>query len=113
MSRTPHARRKDHTVDVTSPQASSLPPPSAATPSAAPLMPSAGSNAKPHVAGAAPTPTNYVAPVAGKRRRSRTRIYTISALLFLAVSVAGYIGFRSYIYGDDAPPVPVLDDLGG
>ena len=102
-------------MDVASPQSSSLPPPSAAVPSAAPIMPVAESNAKPHVAGAAPSsaPGTYVAPRPEKRRRSRTRVYTIGTLLFLAVSVAGYIGFRSYIYGDDAPPVPVLDDLGG
>jgi len=32
--------------------------------------------------------------------------------VFVVVSVGGYFGFRSYIYGDDAPPVPVLDELG-
>ena len=40
-------------------------------------------------------------------------MYTIGAVVFLVISIVGYIGFRSYIYGDDAPPVPVLDDLGG
>lgn len=46
-------------------------------------------------------------------RWSRTRKYTIGAIVFLLISAAGYIGFREYIYGDDAPPIPVLDDLTG
>lgn len=46
-------------------------------------------------------------------RWSRTRKYTIGAIAFLLISAAGYVGFREYIYGDDAPPIPVLDDLTG
>jgi hypothetical protein len=111
MTNTHRARRKDHTVDVDLQQQAPLPPPSASTASATPIMPQAASNARPHVAGA--TPAAYVAPPAERRGRSRTRVYTISAVVFLVISIAGYIGFRSYIYGDDAPPVPVLDDLGG
>lgn len=110
MQTTPSAHRKDHTVDGNLQQAP-LPPPSAPEQSVAPIMPQAGSNARPHVAGAAPAA--YVAPPAARRRRSRTRVYTIGAVVFLALSIAGYIGFRQYIYGDDAPPVPVLDDIGG
>lgn len=55
---------------------------------------------------ARPTPTS-------PDRSNRSRVFTISVVLAVIVSVAGYIGFRSYIYGDDAPPIPVLDDLGG
>ncbi len=49
----------------------------------------------------------------GGVRPRRTRWYTIGVVVFVVVSVGGYFGFRSYIYGDDAPPVPVLDELGG
>lgn len=47
-----------------------------------------------------------------RRPRSRGRVYVISTIVFLAISAAGYVGFRAYIYGDDAPPIPVFDDLG-
>ena len=45
-----------------------------------------------------------------KRKRSRAKVYTVGALVFLVISVAGYVGFREYIYGDDAPPVIDLGD---
>ena len=77
----------------------------------APVMPVAQSNRMPHLAGT--QAKMYVPPTASRPRMSRSRIYGIGAVLFVVISVAGYIGFRSYIYGDDAPPVPVLDDLGG
>ena len=101
------------------------PPPSGASPDepqppAAPLVPepsmssptipAAQSNRLPQMAGVTARP--YVAPKPAAVRRSRTKVYTIGAVFFLLVSVAGYIGFRSYIYGDEAPPIPVLDDLG-
>jgi len=104
-----HARRKDHTVDVELEQNAPLPPPTAA-PSTTPIVPQARSNATPYVAGSAPT-VDYTPPRAPRKGWSRTRLYTVGAVVFLAISVAGYIGFRSYIYGDDAPPVPVLDDF--
>jgi len=96
-------------VDGNLEQQTPLPPPVAATPSASPIMPKASSNSRPHIAGV--TPTAYVPPPAGRSRRRRTRVYTVGVAVFLAICVAGYLGFRSYIYGDDAPPVPVLDDL--
>ena len=45
-------------------------------------------------------------------RPRRTRWYTIGALVFVFVSIGGYFGFRAYIYGDDAPSIPVVDSLG-
>jgi hypothetical protein len=48
-----------------------------------------------------------------RTRPGRSRWYTFGALLFVVVSVGGYLGFRAYVYGDDAPPIPLLDDLGG
>lgn len=87
----------------------SLPPPVTTTPSTTPNLPQAGSNTIPHRAGTAPTP--YVAPPVQRATRSRTRVYTIGTIVFVVLSIGGYIGFREYIYGDDAPPVPVLDDL--
>ena len=116
-------------MNVTTPDSSPLPPPPpegrtagphaaaaapAAEPSAAerpaesPVMPAAGSNRIPQLAGA--NPQTYVAPK--MERRSRSKVYGLGAVFFIVVSVAGYFGFRSYIYGEDAPPVPVLDDLG-
>lgn len=74
-----------------------------------PTVPAAHSNLMPQMAGATAQP--YVAPKPPVARRSRTKVYAIGTLIFLTISIAGYIGFRSYIYGDDAPPVPVLDDL--
>jgi hypothetical protein len=71
-------------------------------------MPTAHSNAIPHTTDR--SSTAYVAPAPARRRRSRTRVYTIGAFVFLAISIGGYIGFRAYIYGDNAPPIPVLDD---
>ncbi len=49
---------------------------------------------------------------AGVRPR-RTGWYTIGVVVFVVVSVGGYFGFRAYIYGDDAPSIPVIDELGG
>ncbi len=115
---------KRTTVDVSTPGNSPLPPPgSGASPeghqappaprahepaTTAPTMPAAQSNRMPQMAGATAQP--YVAPKPAAVRRSHAKVYTIGAVIFLLVSVAGYIGFRSYIYGDDAPPIPVLDD---
>ena len=48
-----------------------------------------------------------------RARSGRSRWYTVGVVVFVIVSVGGYFGFRAYIYGEDAPPVPVLDDLGG
>lgn len=96
-------------MDVSLQQQTPFPPPTAPAPVEAPIMPVARPNVIPHTTDAKPT---YVPPPSGRSRRSRTKTYTIGAIIFLAISVAGYIGFRSYIYGDDAPPVPVLDDLG-
>lgn len=112
-------------MDVSTSENSPLPPPSLgaqpATPNEPvatrdpeltvnPTMPAAHSNRMPQLAGATARP--YVAPKSAAARRSRTKVYAIGTMIFLAISVAGYIGFRSYIYGDDAPPLPVLDDLG-
>lgn len=111
-------------MNVSTSDNSPLPPPSsgaiaAESPAAAegqvaepraamPVMPAAGSNRLPQLTGA--NPQAYVAPkVAG---RSRSRVYGIGAIVFISIALAGYFGFRSYIYGDDAPPLPVLDDLG-
>lgn len=54
--------------------------------------------------------TEFRAP---RQRRpwSRTRRYTVGGIVFLLLSVAGYFGFREYIYGDDAPPIPVVGEL--
>lgn len=103
------ARRGDQIVDVSLQRETPFPPPTAPTPVEAPIMPAARPNVIPHTTDAKPT---YVPPPLGRSRRSRAKTYTIGAIIFLAISIAGYIGFRSYIYGDDAPPVPVLDDLG-
>lgn len=48
-----------------------------------------------------------------RQKWSRSRKYTIGAIVFLLISAAGYVGFREYIYGDDAPPIPFVDDLSG
>lgn len=52
------------------------------------------------------------APVA-RTRSGRSRWYTVGVLVFVVTSVGGYFGIRAYIYGEDAPPIPVLDDLVG
>ena len=77
----------------------------------APVMPVAQPNRMPQLAGS--QANVYVPPTKPRPRVSRSKVYGIAAVVFLVISIAGYIGFRSYIYGDDAPPVPVLDDLGG
>jgi hypothetical protein len=84
-----------------------LRPPSGSPPQ--PIAPPTGSNRTPHLAG---DPITAFVPPPARHQRSRTRVYTVGAVVFVVISVACYIGFRSYIYGDDAPPVPVLDDLG-
>lgn len=95
------AERKDHTVTGTN-------PPTAAA--AQPAMPAAQPNLRPHVAGQAgdrPAP----APAAPPRRGpSRAKVYGIAAAVLVVISAIGYFGFREYIYGEDAPPIPVLDD---
>lgn len=48
-----------------------------------------------------------------RKKWSRTRKYTVGAIVFLSISVAGYFGFREYIYGEDAPPIPVVGDVTG
>ncbi len=78
---------------------------------AAPVMPAARSNRMPQLAGA--NAQVYEPPKARRARRSRSRIYGIGAVIFIGITVVGYLGFRSYIYGDDAPPIPVIDDLSG
>ncbi len=40
-------------------------------------------------------------------------MFTVGAVLAVIFSVVGYLVFRTYIYGDDAPPIPVFDGLGG
>ncbi len=40
-------------------------------------------------------------------------MFTIGAVLTVVFSVVGYLVLRAYIYGDDAPPIPVFDGLGG
>lgn len=37
-------------------------------------------------------------------------MFVITVVLAVITSVAGYLGFRTYIYGDDAPPIPVLGE---
>lgn len=96
------------------PTAARVDAPTVAAPAAepiAPVMPVARSNRMPQLAGA--EAQVYVPPRVARARMSRSKVYGIGAVLFLVISVAGYIGFRSYIYGDDAPPLPVVDDLGG
>ncbi len=112
-------------MDASTPQNPPLPPPPqgavpapaqesvaarAPEPTISPSMPAAHSNRMPQMAGATAQP--YVPPKPERAERSRTKVYALGTVIFLAISIAGYIGFRSYIYGDDAPPVPVLDDLG-
>jgi hypothetical protein len=48
-----------------------------------------------------------------RARSGRSRWYKVGVVVFVVTSVGGYFGLRTYIYGEDAPPIPVLDDLGG
>lgn len=103
--------RKDHTVSGTNTPTSPLPPPSSSrVEPVAPTMPAAQPNLVPHVArqaGDRPAPVTAAPP---RRGPSRAKVYGIAAAVFLVLSVIGYFGFREYIYGDDAPPIPVLDE---
>lgn len=118
------AERKDHTVPGMTEHAP-LPPPTtasgvppngaapAAAPDVAPAVPASASNLRPSVArmGAERAAAELAAPPRVRvRSRSRSRVYVIGATIFLVISLAGYIGLRAYIYGDDAPPIPVLDE---
>ncbi len=96
---------------ATAERSASAEDPAAEPEAVSPVMPAAGSNRIPQLAGV--NPHVYVAPKMMTRRRSRSKVYGIGTMVFIAIAAAGYFGFRSYIYGDDGPPVPVLDDLGG
>jgi hypothetical protein len=90
-----------------------LPSPSLSIPT--PVMPAAGPNRTPILVGCPPTATTAYTPTTQHRRRARSRrgVVAIGVLLLVAIGAGGYLGLRSYIYGDDVPGVTILDDPSG
>ena len=43
---------------------------------------------------------------------SRSRVFAIGAVVTVIACIVGYLGLREYIYGDDAPSIPLIDDGG-
>lgn len=104
-------------MDAILPSNAPFPPPGGAAVST-PIIPPARPHPlpelaeRPEIAPKAAVAQTHGTSTRRRRPRSRSRVYVISTIVFLAISAAGYVGFRAYIYGDDAPPIPVLDDLG-
>ncbi len=46
-------------------------------------------------------------------RPSRSRVFTIGALVAVIAVIGSYFALRAYIYGDDAPSIPVIGELDG
>ena len=57
------------------------------------------------------SPTTRYAPPS-RARSGRSGWYTVGVVVFVVTSVGGYFGLRAYVYGEDAPPIPLLDELG-
>lgn len=40
-------------------------------------------------------------------------MFTLGALIAVIACIGGYFALRAYIYGDDAPSIPVIGELDG